>query len=76
MKRNFIDLFAGIGGFHLALHDENTQCVFASENDYYCRKTYLHNFHNISPDIFINEQFNNDIIKAVKKHSGKDAACS
>jgi len=64
MKRKFIDLFAGIGGFHIALHDEKTECVFASENDSFCRTTYLYNFYNISPEIFINNQFNDDILKA------------
>ena len=64
MNKRFIDLFAGIGGFHIALHDEKTECVFASENDYFCRKTYFENFKNISPEIFINNQFNDDILKA------------
>lgn len=41
----FIDLFAGIGGFHLALESMGANCVFASEWDKYAAETYEKNFH-------------------------------
>ena len=44
MSYKFIDLFAGIGGFHLAFHNMGAKCVFASEWDEHARKTYEHNF--------------------------------
>jgi len=61
----FIDLFAGIGGFHLALHDLGAECVFASEIDNFARQTYTANFQKISPELFKNQEklFNNDITK-------------
>jgi DNA (cytosine-5)-methyltransferase 1 len=40
----FIDLFAGIGGFHRALTGLGHQCVFASEIDAELRELYLKNF--------------------------------
>lgn len=53
----FIDLFAGIGGFHYAFHSEpvNGECVFVSEWDEAARRTYEHNFRSISPRIFSEE---------------------
>ena len=36
----FIDLFAGIGGFRLALDSVGGKCVFSSEWDKYSQKTY------------------------------------
>jgi DNA (cytosine-5)-methyltransferase 1 len=36
----FIDLFAGIGGFHLALKKLGHQCVFACEIDKTLAKLY------------------------------------
>ena len=49
MLRNlrFIDLFAGLGGFHLALSRLGYQCVFASELQPRLRKLYQKNF----PDV-------------------------
>lgn len=40
----FIDLFAGIGGFRLALQNLGGKCVFTSEWDEYAKKTYRANF--------------------------------
>ncbi len=43
-KFKFIDLFAGIGGFRLALQNLQGKCVFTSEWDKYSQQTYLANF--------------------------------
>jgi DNA (cytosine-5)-methyltransferase 1 len=43
-KFKFIDLFAGIGGFRLALQNLGGQCVFSSEWDKDAKKTYKANF--------------------------------
>lgn len=51
----FMDLFAGIGGFHLALQALGGDCVLMSEKDKYARETYLAN-HEIQPG-----QVNEDI---------------
>lgn len=40
----FIDLFAGIGGFRIALEKVGAKCVFSSEWDKYAAKTYEANF--------------------------------
>lgn len=40
----FVDLFAGIGGFHLAMHELGGKCVFASEWDKDAQKTYAANY--------------------------------
>ncbi|PIZ30753.1 MAG: DNA cytosine methyltransferase [Alphaproteobacteria bacterium CG_4_10_14_0_8_um_filter_53_9] len=60
-KLKFIDLFAGIGGFHLAFHDLGAECVFASEIDAHARVTYETNFKKISPRLFKKNLFNRDI---------------
>lgn len=40
----FIDLFCGIGGFHQAMKSLGGKCVFASDIDEDCRKTYEYNY--------------------------------
>lgn len=43
-KFKFIDLFAGIGGFRLAMQNLGGKCVFTSEWDNDAQKTYRANF--------------------------------
>jgi len=40
----FIDLFAGIGGFHLALGSFGARCVYANEWDKFAQDVYYSNF--------------------------------
>jgi DNA (cytosine-5)-methyltransferase 1 len=44
MPKTFIDLFAGIGGFHWALKELGYQCVLAVEKDEAAQKIYALNF--------------------------------
>jgi len=43
-KFKFIDLFAGIGGFRLAMQNLGGKCVYTSEWDEQAKKTYQANF--------------------------------
>ncbi len=47
MSFAFADLFAGIGGFRIALESIGGECVFSSEWDKYAQATYKANFGNI-----------------------------
>lgn len=66
-KFTFIDLFAGIGGFHLAMESVGGECVFASEIDKFARQTYQKNFERKSPELFRSGLFNEDINKIKPK---------
>ena len=46
-KFTFIDLFAGIGGFRMAMQNIGGKCVFSSEWDSQAQKTYLLNYGEI-----------------------------
>ena len=58
----FIDLFAGIGGFHIALQSFGADCVFASEIDKHAQKTYQENF-GVKPEGDITKIDEKDIPK-------------
>lgn len=46
-KLKFIDLFAGIGGFRLALQSLGAECVFSSENNEHAIEMYEKNYGDI-----------------------------
>lgn len=46
-KFTFIDLFAGMGGFRLAMRAQGGKCVFSSEWNPFAQKTYQANFGEI-----------------------------
>jgi DNA (cytosine-5)-methyltransferase 1 len=52
IKFKFIDLFAGIGGFHTSMHYVGGKCVFASEWDKNARISYEANYKSLEPDLF------------------------
>ena len=65
-KLKFIDLFAGIGGFHYALKSLGMECVFTSEIDDFARKTYASNFKDKylnDPNLFAGDIWKVDIKK-------------
>ena len=77
-KITFIDLFAGIGGFHLAFQSLGCRCVYASEWDKYARETYELNFKEDSPELFANDLFTGDITLKENKEkipNGFDILC-
>ena len=70
-KFTFIDLFAGIGGFHTAMHSVGGKCVYASQWDKNARISYEANYKNIEPKLFAKDKdgryiyFNEDINDAI-----------
>lgn len=64
----FVDLFAGIGGFHHALESLGGKCVLACEMDPECRQVYSRTFKDL-PD----EHFVADIRTLTQKSDGSSA---
>lgn len=61
MSFKFVDLFAGIGGFHAALGALGGECVYASEWDKDAARIYERNW-NLKPDGDITLAANDDIM--------------
>lgn len=83
----FADLFAGIGGFHIAFEEAGAKCSFVSEWDNEARKTYEFNFAQRSSEVFKDEptkkkKFVGDITKvttdpeALKEVPDFDVLCA
>lgn len=62
-KLTFIDLFAGLGGFHLALQKLGHKCVFASE-----LMSELRDLYEINHNLKCAGDINNICIKDIPKH--------
>lgn len=82
-KYTFIDLFAGIGGFHTAMHSVGAKCVFASEWDKSARFSYEANYSTIEPNLFKKDKkgeylfFNEDINDVIpSKVPNFDVCCA
>jgi DNA (cytosine-5)-methyltransferase 1 len=60
-KFTFIDLFAGIGGFRIAMQSLGGKCVYSNEWDHQSKKTYEANFGEV-PFGDITKQSNKDYI--------------
>ena len=58
----FIDLFAGLGGFRLALESLGAMCIYSSEWDKFAQEVYCENFGEI-PDSDITKVDENQIPK-------------
>lgn len=63
-KYKFIDLFAGIGGFHIAFSNLDCECVYVSEFEKFARITYESYFKSKHPELFKDpKHFGGDIKK-------------
>lgn len=73
MSVRFIDLFAGIGGFHLAFKNLGAECILACENDKFARETYIANHGDLRHN-FVNDA--NSLFSSAKTIPDFDILCA
>lgn len=66
-KFNYIDLYAGIGGFRYALNSIGGNCVFTSEIDKAAIKTYKHNHKTDKNDFVSMDEYQNISEKEIRR---------
>lgn len=63
----FIDLFAGLGGFHVALESLGAQCLFAAEKDLKLNELYKKNFSDVNAKNVVTDITKHDL-KSIPEH--------
>ena len=61
-RLKFVDLFAGLGGFHRAMAELGHVCVFASEVDTGLREAYVRNFPNMKRRLYGDIRDSRDLV--------------
>ena len=61
-KFTFIDLFAGIGGFRIAMQELGGKCVYSSEFDAQAQRTYFANYGLTIKEVTIRVTFQMDLM--------------
>lgn len=68
-KFTFIDLFAGIGGFRIALQGLGGKCVFSSEWDRFAKESYFANYGEVPFGDIRQFTANNDSLSTIPSHT-------
>jgi DNA (cytosine-5)-methyltransferase 1 len=75
-KFKFIDLFAGIGGFHMAFSNLGAECVFVNEFNLNARKTYEYNYIKKNKELFSDKKREPYFWKSIKEITLSDTNAS
>ncbi len=68
-KFTFMDLFAGIGGFRIALQNSGGKCVFSSEWDRHAKETYFKNYGEVPFGDITQFSKTNNLLETIPDHT-------